>query len=59
MPAQQPAPANTVDTLLQSAVQSFSRGHYAAADEALERLMALAPGHVEALHLRGLTQHRL
>jgi tetratricopeptide (TPR) repeat protein len=59
MPAQQPAPADTVNSLLQSAVQLFSSAQYAAADDTLERLMALAPGHVEALHLRGLTQHRL
>ena len=55
----QPAHAATVDTLLQTAVQHFAKADYAAADGALERLMARSPGHVEALHLRGLTQHRM
>ncbi|MDZ7890148.1 MAG: tetratricopeptide repeat-containing glycosyltransferase family protein [Rhodoferax sp.] len=59
MSALQPAHAATVDTLLQTAVQHFAKTDYAAADGALERLMVRSPGHVEALHLRGLTQHRM
>ncbi len=47
------------DSLFQTAVQCFSAGDFSGADDALEQLMVQVPDHAEALHVRGLVQHRL
>jgi len=47
------------DSLFQTAVQCFSAGDFSGADDALEQLMMQVPDHAEALHVRGLVQHRL
>lgn len=47
------------DSLFQTAVQCFSAGDFPGADDALEQLMVQVPDHAEALHVRGLVQHRL
>lgn len=52
-------PVATMDALLHTGIQRFAAGDCAGADEALEQLIAQTPTHAEALHVRGLVQHRL
>lgn len=59
MAAFQAVHATPVDDLFQAAVQHFTKGDFTGADEALEQLMKQEPDHAEALHVRGLVQHRL
>lgn len=54
-----PAPAMDPESLFQSALGRFAAGDALQADALLERLMSIAPDHAEALHVRGLVQHRL
>lgn len=54
-----PAVAASPEDLLQDAARRFAAGDFAGADGVLEQLMARVPNHAEALHVRGLVQHRL
>ena len=51
--------ANSLDLILQQAIQAFQRGNFASAEVALSRVLAVQPKNLSALHALGLIKASL